>query len=333
MLNKVLRLLIGSIAMLLFAQSAQSATCVGKFANPITDVCWDCIFPMSIGNVIVAGKSGDDIENPSNPICICKLVPPIPGITIGFWEPVMTFEAVRSPYCLVSLGGLTVDAGIPAVPHDRQSPQNEPGSAPPGWSKYQVHLYDSPWLYILGVGFDNVCQSTGSFDVGFMSEFDPSWEDDVAAMIVNPEAVLFANPAAIAACLADCGKANVNFGLKEMFWCAGCNGSLYPLNGNVQSQVSATQASSLLMQRLTLKLHRLAFLKRYHGFKALCGPVKDPIMDKRAYKSHMTYPIPYTSGVQPLGRTTVVWGAGKEYPFKGEDFAFLMFRKRNCCAF
>jgi conjugal transfer pilus assembly protein TraU len=183
------------------------------------------------------------------------------------------------------------------------------------------------------VGFDNVCQSGGSFDVGFMSEFDPSWEDDVAAMIVNPEAILFANPIAIAACLADCAKANVNFGIKELFWCAGCNGSLYPLNGNVQSQVAATQAASVLMQRLTLKMHRLGLLKRYHGFKALCGPVTDPIMDKRAYKSHMTYPIPYTSSVQPLGRTTVIWGSGREYPFKGEDFAFLMFRKRNCCSF
>lgn len=25
------------------------------------------------------------------------------------------------------------------------------------------------------------------------------------------------------------------------------------------------------------------------------------------------------------------WGAGKEYPFEGEDFAYMVFRKRNCC--
>ena len=34
---------------------------------------------------------------------------------------------------------------------------------------------------------------------------------------------------------------------------------------------------------------------------------------------------------QPFGRTTIVWGAGKEIPVRGEDFAFLLFRKRNCC--
>ncbi len=29
---------------------------------------------------------------------------------------------------------------------------------------------------------------------------------------------------------------------------------------------------------------------------------------------------------------TLVWGAGKEYPVAGEDFAYQLFRKRNCCA-
>ena len=58
--------------------------------------------------------------------------------------------------------------------------------------------------------------------------------------------------------------------------------------------------------------------------------------DKQAYKAELTYPIPATEQdagrcCQPLGRTTVTWGAGKEYPVRGEDFSFLLFRKRNCC--
>ncbi len=49
-----------------------------------------------------------------------------------------------------------------------------------------------------------------------------------------------------------------------------------------------------------------------------------------------SYPIPTTDKIdgkccQPFGRTTVLWGAGKEYPVRGEDFAFMLFRKRNCC--
>jgi conjugal transfer pilus assembly protein TraU len=34
---------------------------------------------------------------------------------------------------------------------------------------------------------------------------------------------------------------------------------------------------------------------------------------------------------QPLGRSTLLWGAAKEYPVKGESYVYLLFQKRNCC--
>jgi conjugal transfer pilus assembly protein TraU len=60
-------------------------------------------------------------------------------------------------------------------------------------------------------------------------------------------------------------------------------------------------------------------------------------MDKTEYKYSMTYPIPQTRKIagkccQPLGRTTALWGTGREYPIAGEDFSYLYFRKRSCCA-
>ncbi|HBD4374511.1 TPA: TraU family protein, partial [Escherichia coli] len=33
---------------------AASSECEGNFVNPITDICWECIFPVTIGNVPVA---------------------------------------------------------------------------------------------------------------------------------------------------------------------------------------------------------------------------------------------------------------------------------------
>jgi conjugal transfer pilus assembly protein TraU len=60
-------------------------------------------------------------------------------------------------------------------------------------------------------------------------------------------------------------------------------------------------------------------------------------MDKTHYKMQMVYPIPNTlkdgsQCCQPYGRTTMIWGAGKSFPVSGEDFAYQIFRKRNCCA-
>jgi len=50
----------------------------------------------------------------------------------------------------------------------------------------------------------------------------------------------------------------------------------------------------------------------------------------------MLYPVPQTRKIagrccQPFGRSTILWGAGREIPQIGEDFAYLIFRKRNCC--
>ena len=42
------------------ALSGQSAAGAGlgglyrQFVNPVTDICWDCIFPLSIGGTVIA---------------------------------------------------------------------------------------------------------------------------------------------------------------------------------------------------------------------------------------------------------------------------------------
>lgn len=72
------------------------------------------------------------------------------------------------------------------------------------------------------------------------------------------------------------------------------------------------------------------------GDDGLCGYYIQPVMDKTNYKYHMLYPVPQTRKIngkccQPLGRSEIKWGAGREFPFAGEDFAYQIFRKRNCC--
>jgi conjugal transfer pilus assembly protein TraU len=59
--------------------------CTGKFVNPITDICWSCLFPISIGGLEVWPSSRPDPDNPDLPVCLCDLRV---GIAMGFWEPV-----------------------------------------------------------------------------------------------------------------------------------------------------------------------------------------------------------------------------------------------------
>src|SRR5512132_4247400 len=81
------------------SQGAGIATCTGKFPNPITDICWSCILPITIGSATIANFGGqeDNGGNPSNPLCSCGVNPTI-GISIGFWEPARHVETVRKPF-------------------------------------------------------------------------------------------------------------------------------------------------------------------------------------------------------------------------------------------
>ncbi|AXC64197.1 TraU family protein [Cereibacter sphaeroides] len=48
-----------ALALGIGASGASFAKCNAKFLNPITEVCWDCIFPISIGSIKVLNKRPD----------------------------------------------------------------------------------------------------------------------------------------------------------------------------------------------------------------------------------------------------------------------------------
>jgi len=206
-------------------------------------------------------------------------------------------------------------------------------------SFYQVHWYVYPVIYWLELLTDFVCLEKQSFDVGWITELDPLWNADELSFILNPEAVLFGNPLAQAACAADCATTSAGFSLDSLFWCGGCQGSIYPFTGNNAAHNGGVQSSLLMVQRMMAKLHRelLLFGTSYQrGVSlSLCEKYPLPIIKKSQYKTQMTYPRPTTRGpmaCNPLGRTEVIWGSGREFPYKGEDFGYLIWRKRNCCA-
>lgn len=326
---KLLLTLVCALLLLSQPASAVEPTCEGKFANPITDICWSCIFPLTLGGTKIMSLDQEDTSNPGGALCSCNTKI---GIKVGFWEPVRQVDIVRKPFCLSSLGGIDLDPGFDA-PEAGRKRGDDSGTA---HSFYQAHWYVNPILYWLEVLLDNACLDKSPFDIAYLTELDPIWADDELTYLINPDVTLFANLPAQAACAADCVTASAGFPSDKLFWCAGCQGSLYPLNGHVQHHIGGVQASSLLLQRLTAKMHRQGLIWSASGSEGLCGYYPKLQMGKSDYKYQMLFPVPQTQKIagkccQPYGRTTTVWGAGKEFPYKGEDFSYLVFRKRNCC--
>lgn len=338
--SKLIRSL-AAIAVCLLAQGALGATCKGKFVNPITDICWSCIFPIYVAGLKMADFGQEDVTTiGGSPACWCGNPPKI-GVKVSFWEPMRRVDVVREPFCMAALGGIKMNPGFDAPAHGRKKQDSQTQS-----SFYQAHWYIDPEIVVLQAVLDNGCLENIGFDVAYLTELDPLWNDDELTRILNPDVYLFANLPAQAACAADCVTATAGFPNNLFYWCAGCQGSMYPLNGNVGSHVGGVQASSLIVQRLAAKLHREGLMWAANREGGLCGYYPQPLMDKTNYKYQMLYPIPQTGNTpgppgtgkslvgrccQPFGRTTMLWGAGREIPYIGEDFVYQIFRKRDCC--
>lgn len=322
------------VAVSMPAPASAEGSCKGRFPNLVTDICWRCMLPLSIGSAHIANLGGQtDIANPGNPVCTCDGTPPKIGLTLGFWEPAQLAEVPREPYCFPTLGGIRLDTGEQKVRHSRGT---KTGDNYTSTAFYHAHHYTFPAMYVLGVMNDHPCLEQKSIDLSYITEYDPSWYEPGLSTWLNPEALLFANPVALAACAADCVAATVNKPLANLHWCAGCQGSLHPMQGRVPHHTGGVTTSLLLAERLQAKMHKLAIAWQHHGGGALCGPRPNLVMDRQAYKTQMLYPIPNTTKIngkccQHFGASSVMWGSGKEFPIAGEDFSYLLFRKRNCC--
>ena len=319
------------LALLLGSGQAAAQSCGGRFVNPIADVCWECLFPISIGPVSITAASGaPDTPNPSSPICFCGSPFPRIGISLGVWEPARLIDVTREPWCFPNLGGLEMNPGFQA-PRGRTGSSGGDGAAGSVW---HAHYYVYPLLEWIGALLDLGCLEGGGFDIAWVSELDPAWLDDELSFLLNPEAALFANLPAQAACAADCAAASTGLPQDALFWCAGCQGGMYPLTGNVAAHVGGVQASLLAAQRLVFRLHRAGLAQGTSGTAALCGPYPMPMMQKSQYRWQMTQPVPATeawAGCNPTGRSSVFWESLRETPVSGESFGYLLWRKRTCC--
>ena len=315
---------------LLLAGGQNASACPGRIFNPITDVDWMGVFPIKIGGITVAsfGQEDTDTVNPY-PICFCEDRPPplnlVPGIPVSFWEPVRILEVVRDPYCFPSLGGMDLSPTIQGHGTNSGTQATDEHHA-----FYQVHYYVYPLFYILELVMDFLCLERSNFDLGYLTELDPLWNHPELAALLTPEAFGFANPISIAVCAADCAAATAGFPIDSLFWCAGCWGGFYPLNGAVSAgNASPQESSALVASRMLFKLHREGLLWGTVGVPGLCQKYPMPIMRKSQYKLQLAYPK--RGNVFPIGRSDYAWGFGASFPVTGEDFVYVIWRKRDCC--
>jgi conjugal transfer pilus assembly protein TraU len=297
--------------------------------NPITDVCWHCVFPIKMGETPLV-EGGVTCTTPviggGSPICSCpKPTPPFirTGMSLVYWSPDRYAEVVQNAFSFPSVGA---NVG--------PSPNNQSGTSGNGSSDTQdsnfahVHYFVFPIQEIMRTILDAMCVQSQGFDILYMTEVDPLWNNDQLAALINPEAALFANPATQFSCVADSIVSQGYCPNDAQFWCQGSQGSSYPLTGHHTNEEFST-ASAALVGRMLFKLGRQGVLMD-PGIN-ICHPVPTPIWVKSNFRLHIALPVRDIT-CHPIGRAALVWGSGKQIPGKGDGYAvWMIFRKRACC--
>lgn len=323
------------------------AVCDPEFVNPIDDVAWDCVRPITFSGAVMTGSGPDPGTIIRDPVCVCKdgAISTV-GLTVGFWEPGLMFDVVKDGWCFNGLG-FNMSSGSPEF-GGGQSGSWTDGSAlgdgtsggqtgEAGFSDYyfgQAHMYWYPVWAVLDLFLDWQCTDNGKLDIGTITEVDVTWNDDFMAIYLQPEQLLFANPMAAMACSVDSVASTAGFSLDSLYWCEGTwGGPVGMVTGfSRASDPTMVMPSAALVGKLIYKLHREFVLWGQSGVEGLCGAYPMPVWKKSQYKIQPVLPVSTTSCV-PVGRSGLTWahGTNPPSPGKADNFTYLGWRKRDCC--
>ena len=120
-----------------------------------------------------------------------------------------------------------------------------------------------------------------------------------------------------------------NQSLDSLFWCAGSQGSMYPLTGHVNAPLSPVQAALLLTERMNYKMHREALITDSNA-KDSCREHRLPVLPKSRYRYEMVNQVADGKHCYPSGHSTLDWEIDKIKPHTPGQYGFLVWRKRNC---
>ena len=335
------------------------------FSTLINKFCWSCTLPFNL-----MGFSSTPPEGANNdPLCYCKdeLGVPEAGYSIGFWSPEKIIEITTTPWCSPTLGGTTLQSDLTSMGTTGSGSSSDQSTM----ATYHYNYFDNPVFKMLSMFMIPECDKDPGIvdlDMAYMSMIDITWYDDMLAMVFNADAVAFANPIAQAVCMKDCAIIAATSDPADQNWfCAGCDGNMYPFTGHIITDGNPIRNSSLVVTRALASMHRRGLARTTYGEEAMCESVYSPMIPKPMYKISMAWPKaevdqylggstnaptldqngvqkvdasgnPLTHNISsscchPLGDFWMKWGLGRMTPGAGKDnsFVYNIFRYNDCC--
>lgn len=288
-------LLVFLLSLTSLAHAVVPPVCTGRFFNPISDMDWNYMFPISVVGVEMGGGSN---QNPAlmramPPTCMCPSVLTFGYPTLGYgmtwWEPTYMAEVEYRPGCLSSLGGINVLSSYSNLGSEKSTGD---GMEKRQTNRMQVHWFTYPVFEVMDMMMQVTCKNPSGIDMMYMTEIDPLWQDDTWSAIFTPEAAVFANPIANAACAVDAVAASLGQTIDPLFWCAGSWGNLYPLSGNTPHSGQDFAENNLIQAKFIARFSRMGMMFQTIGPTAICFSHPNPMVVKSQYRFNQTAPTP-----------------------------------------
>lgn len=296
------------------------------FINPVTDVAWDCIFPISIMGVPVDfGEHPPDSDNGSM-LCSCPGKGIVgEGFMVGFWEPARMIDTTQDPWCFPSLG-MNLNGGSNSFGYTGPGTFRTDSLSDTMFGHY--HYYIFPVWAVLNMFTDIPCISDEvNFDLAMVSEVRPDWGDDLTAMQLYPETALMASPITVLACVADALASAFQRPIDALYWCMGAWGTTYPMSGNLQAVDFAEGNAALTGKAMYVQARTGLLPDRAVNY---CSTVSMPIWIKSHWRIQQTDPVP-EARCHNIGYPGLLWTAHNNPIGKQDNFSHMIFRKVSCC--
>lgn len=311
--------------------SAQAACTDKTMINPITDVAWDCIFPIS-----VMGIAQDYGEHPPDStgtqmLCSCPNArfPGDPGLgfMVSFWEPARMIDTTSDPWCFpglgLDLGGSTASGGGMGY---SGSGRLSTHAANVAFQHY--HYYIMPLWAVLNLFTDIPCISEEkTFDLAMVSEARPDWGDDITAMQLYPETAVMASPMTALACVADAVAATAQRPIDALYWCMGAWGTTYPMTGHITVTDYVEANAGIAGKAMYVQARTALLADRAVNY---CHQTPMPIWIKSHWRIQQVDPV-VDGRCRAIGYPGLLWTQRKNPVGAQDNFSWVLFRKVRCC--
>lgn len=267
--------------------------CVGKMWNPLTDLDF-----RNMGGIKILGfplmsapkKLGEPPKHKTDPICFCENgLSTGFGLGLTFWMPSYINDVARQAGCLGFLSGTNILPGFISLSSGQEYNVHSPGKE--GVTNMQIHWAYADVTAIAGKALFEKCNAvTGSMKIGYLTEPDFIFQNDVYSAIMTPQVSLLAESPLLSQMT--CGFesiANTLGDWRDIGIC-GWKGTRLPLTANAISKDSAQVSNMDVTLKYLTRSALLGLTMKTMGDDAVCKPKYSAYYDPFQHRYQWSFP-------------------------------------------